>query len=46
MLRLLEMTFLPPFVDMRTKNPWVVARFFFLGWYVIDMGLFYRKKEL
>lgn len=27
----------PFFVSDRTRKPWVVARFFFFGWYVCDI---------
>jgi hypothetical protein len=43
-LRRRERVFLPPFVDIRTRKPCVVALFFLLGLYVIDMAVFYMKK--
>jgi hypothetical protein len=42
-LRRRERVLRPPFVDIRTRNPWVVLRFFLFGLYVIDMAPFYSK---
>lgn len=45
-LRRRAITFFPPFVAIRTRKPWVVARFFFLGLYVIDMWALYEKTSI
>jgi len=37
--RLRESTFVPPFVLMRARNPWVLARWRFFGWNVL-LGIF------